>query len=563
MDQRTILQYQLVERIGVGGMGEIYKARDTRLNRFVALKALSAGMSADPDRRLRFVQEAHAVSALNHPNIITIYDIVDDAGTQYMVIEFVDGKTLLELIPKGGMPVPQVIRYGSQIAEALCAAHAAGIIHRDLKPANVMITGTGLVKVLDFGLAKMTDWAAADPNGPTMTMAPAPLTIEGTLLGTVNYMSPEQAEGKRLDARSDVFSFGAVLYEMLTGKSAFHGESVIATLTSVLRDDIRPIRELAPDVPAELERIVSSCLRKNPDDRLQSMQEVQAAFATLRQQSDSGVLYNVPTAATPMPVMKPARRSGPSPLAAVALIFVIAAGAGYWWISSHRSTPSPTPAQAPASSSGTLTNSSIIALTASNVAAEVIIGQIRNSRTNFDLSEPEVIRLSNAGVAPAVIEVMRNPLPSQTVVSASPTPSAPAPPPTPATVSLPDGAVVVLTLAQDIPIDATPGDSLRFRVAADVSVDDAVAIRKGAVATGSIVDAPKKVLVFGGKMTFRLDAVNAVDGQKIPLRVTVDQRTGSKRPVDTGAKKPKELAATLGTVYTAYIDGAKTVTLKK
>ena len=497
MDQRTILQYQLVERIGAGGMGEIYKARDTRLNRFVAMKALSAGMAADPDRRLRFVQEAQAVSALNHPNIITIYDIVDDGATQYMVIEFVDGKTLLELIPKGGMPVPLVIRYGSQIAEALCAAHAAGIVHRDLKPANVMITGTGLVKVLDFGLAKMIDWAATDPDGATVTMSPAPLTIEGTLLGTVNYMSPEQAEGKKLDARSDIFSFGAVLYEMLTGKAAFHGDSVLATLTSVLRDQVQPIRELAPDIPAELERIVNDCLKKNPGDRVQSMQEVQLALAALRQQSDSGALYNVP------PVLLPARRSGPSPLAAIALFLVIAAGGGYWWMTTHRAAPPPAP----------------VTKSAPSVPA------------------PPTEPVTEPATAPAPSE--------------------------PVTVSLPDGTPVLLTLAQVIPIKASAGDPLRFRVAADVTVDDSVAIHKGAVAIGEIVDAPKHVLSIGGKMTFRLDMVDAVDGQKIPIRVTADARPASKRQVDTGAKKPKDIAATAGTAYEAYVDGTKTVSVKK
>jgi serine/threonine protein kinase len=507
MDQRTILQYQLVEKIGAGGMGEIYKARDTRLNRFVAMKALSAGMAADPDRRLRFVQEAQAVSALNHPNIITIYDIVDDGLTQYMVIEFVEGKTLLELIPKGGMPIPQVIRYGSQIAEALCAAHAAGIVHRDLKPANVMITGAGLVKVLDFGLAKMIDWAAADPDGATLTMTAGPLTIEGTLLGTVNYMSPEQAEGKKLDARSDIFSFGSVLYEMLTGKAAFHHDTVLATLTSVLRDEVQPVRELAPDIPAELERIVNACLKKNPDDRVQSMQEVQLAFTALRQQSDSGTLYNIPTAAIPMPMLVPTRRSGPSPIAAIALLIILAAGGGYWWMTTHRVVPPP---PVPLIHS---VPSSVLALPA------------------------------EAATAPA---------------------PAPAPlPPQPVSVTLPDGMPVLLTLAQVVPINASIGDPLRFRVAADVSVDDGVVIRKNTIAAGEIVDAPKKLLRFAGKMTFRLDTVPAVDGQKIPLRITVDARQASKLPVDTGAKKPKDVAAPAGTAYTAYIDGTKTVTLRK
>ena len=211
MAQRTVLQYQLGEKIGVGGVGEIYKARDTRLNRIVAVKVLSASMSADPDRRRRFVQEAQAVSALNHPNIITIYDIVDDGGTQYMVVEYVDGKTLLELIPKGGMPLQQVLRYATQLAEVSSAPRMRqGIIHRDLKPANIMVTGTGLVKVLDFGLAKLIDWPAANPDRSDRHDAAwtKPLTIEGTLLGTVNYMSPEQAEEKNW-TRAPTFSRSA------------------------------------------------------------------------------------------------------------------------------------------------------------------------------------------------------------------------------------------------------------------------------------------------------------------------------------------------------------------
>src|SRR5580658_1966693 len=170
----TVLQYQLLEKLGSGGMGDVYKAQDTRLNRFVAIKVLPAKMSADPERRRRFVQEAQAASALNHPNIITIYDIVDDGDTQFMVVEYVDGKTLFELIPKEGLPVPQAIRYAAQMAEALNAAHAAGIIHRDLKPSNVMVTDGGLVKLLDFGLAKLVVPEAGDHNR-TATAIDAPL----------------------------------------------------------------------------------------------------------------------------------------------------------------------------------------------------------------------------------------------------------------------------------------------------------------------------------------------------------------------------------------------------
>src|ERR1700689_5256826 len=270
MVDRTVLQYKLVAKRGGGGMGEVYKARDTRLNRFVAMKVLPAAVSADPERPRRFVQEAQAASALNHPNIITIYDIVSDGDTQFMVMEYVAGKTLLELTPKGGLTVPQVVQYAAQMAEALGVAHAAGIIHRDLKPANVMVTASGLVKLLDFGLAKLLEPAPIDDTARTATRIEAPLTVEGSMMGTVNYMSPEQAEGKKLDAPSDIFSFGAVLYEMVTGQCAFRGNSGISTLSAVLRDDIQPIVDLAPDVPFELERVVQTCLRKDPEQRFQS-----------------------------------------------------------------------------------------------------------------------------------------------------------------------------------------------------------------------------------------------------------------------------------------------------
>src|SRR5215472_3242757 len=250
---KTVLQYQLLEKLGSGGMGEVYKAQDTRLNRFVAIKVLPAKMSADPENRRRFIQEAQAASALNHPNIITIYDIVSDGDTQYMVTEFIAGKTLHDLISPGGLPVTLVLQYGVQIADALSAAHTARIIHRDLKPSNIMITPTGLVKILDFGLAKLTD---LNPSSSSETAALGPLTQEGAILGTVSYMSPEQAEGKLLDARSDIFSFGSVLYEMITGRRAFDAGSSISTLSSVLRDDVRPISEVVPDAPPLLEAIV-------------------------------------------------------------------------------------------------------------------------------------------------------------------------------------------------------------------------------------------------------------------------------------------------------------------
>src|SRR6185295_7730263 len=227
---KTVHHYQFLEKLGAGGMGEIWKAQDTRLNRMVAVKILTNANAGDPERRRRFIQEAQAASALNHPNIITIHDIISEGDAEYMVMEWVQGKTLIDLIPKGGLRVPQVLKYAVQMTDALQTAHAAGIVHRDLKPGNVMVTETGLVKVLDFGLAKLTDTSPLSQTGSsgddtTRTIAEAPLTVEGSIIGTVSYMSPEQAQGKKVDARSDIFSFAVVLYEMVTGTRAFAGDS--------------------------------------------------------------------------------------------------------------------------------------------------------------------------------------------------------------------------------------------------------------------------------------------------------------------------------------------------
>jgi len=221
---KTVQQYQFLEKLGAGGMVEIYKAQDTRLNRVVAVKVLTSANSGDPERRRRFLQEAQSASALNHPNIITIHDIITESDAQYMVMEYVHRKTLVDIIPKGGLRVPQVLKYAIQMADALQVAHSAGIIHSDLKPGNVMATESGLVKILDFGLAKLADRGpVSQVSDATQTIAEAPLTVEGTIIGTVSYMSPEQAQGKKVDARSDIFSFGLVLYEMSTGTRAFTG----------------------------------------------------------------------------------------------------------------------------------------------------------------------------------------------------------------------------------------------------------------------------------------------------------------------------------------------------
>src|SRR5207244_78231 len=213
---RTFQHYEIVETLGRGGMGVVYKARDTHLDRFVAIKVLPPEKVADADRKRRFVQEAKAASALNHPNIVHIYDIAEADGVQFIAMEYVAGKTLGELIGRKGLRLNEALKYAVQIADALAKAHSAGIIHRDLKPSNIMVTENGLVKVLDFGLAKLAETATGEFGETATVRAPeGPNTEEGAIVGTTAYMSPEQAEGKKVDARSDIFSFGSVLYEMI------------------------------------------------------------------------------------------------------------------------------------------------------------------------------------------------------------------------------------------------------------------------------------------------------------------------------------------------------------
>ncbi len=272
-------RYEVIARLGEGGMGEVYRARDTRLKREVALKVLPPESMADPQRRRRFEREARAASALNHPNIITIHDIDRAEGIDFIAMEYVPGKTLGESIGRKGLTVNDAVKYAVQIADALAAAHSAGIVHRDLKPANIMINDARQVKVLDFGLAKLTE-RAAEEGGSTRTET-------GTIAGTVAYMSPEQATGKEIDARSDIFSFGAVLYEMLTGHGAFQRGSTASTLAAILKEEPKPPAELVPDLPQELERILRRCLRKEPERRFQHMADVKVALEELQRESDS------------------------------------------------------------------------------------------------------------------------------------------------------------------------------------------------------------------------------------------------------------------------------------
>jgi Tol biopolymer transport system component len=285
---REISRYRIVEKLGVGGMGVVFRATDTSLGRSIAIKLMPAVTVDHPDAKRRFVQEAKAASALNHPNIVTIYEIGTNGEVDYIAMEFVAGRTLLDRIYSGGLRMSETLRYAVQIADALAAAHAAGIIHRDLKPSNIMVTDKGLVKILDFGLAKLSrQRGGSDLTG---TMQTGPLTTEGTVVGTAAYMSPEQAEGKPVDARSDIFSFGAILYEMITARRAFRGETALSTLAAVLGKEPQEIEEIAPGVPDELAQLIRRCLLKEPERRVQTMEEVRPILEELQLRSMTGQL---------------------------------------------------------------------------------------------------------------------------------------------------------------------------------------------------------------------------------------------------------------------------------
>jgi serine/threonine protein kinase len=287
--------YEVLASIGSGGMGDVYRARDSRLDRLVALKLIRPAGTGDPERRRRFLQEARTASALNHPNIITIYDIGSTEGFDYLAMELVPGKPLSQLIPREGLPLNELLRFAIQITDALAKAHAGGIIHRDLKPANVMVTPEGVIKVLDFGLAKLQFAPGASTETAATATMEAP-TAEGTIIGTASYMSPEQVEGKPADARSDIFSFGAMLYEMATGHRAFRGDSAPSIMAAVLREDPPPVSDLRPDLPAELTRLITRCLRKDPARRSHSMADLRVALEELREESTSGKLPSPPVA---------------------------------------------------------------------------------------------------------------------------------------------------------------------------------------------------------------------------------------------------------------------------
>jgi predicted Ser/Thr protein kinase len=334
---QTLGHYRIELKLGEGGMGVVYRAFDTHLERPVAIKVLRQEAQISLERKRRFVQEAKAASALNHPNIITIYDIDTAEGIDFIAMEYVAGKTLDRLIPRSGMGLSEILKCSIQKASALTRAHVAGIIHRDIKPANVMVAADGHVKVLDFGLAKLTEHIVGVESAPTVAMDDNLRTEEGTIVGTTAYMSPEQAEGKKLDCRSDIFSFGSVLYEMSTGRRPFRGETRMSTLAAILNTEPASIHNVALDTPRDLEKIIARCLRKNPDRRFQHMDDVKVALEELKEESESGKLE----AAAPSARLYIKR----SPrLAAAALVPVVLLAGAAWWFTGTRT---PVPAKTP------------------------------------------------------------------------------------------------------------------------------------------------------------------------------------------------------------------------
>jgi Tol biopolymer transport system component/predicted Ser/Thr protein kinase len=285
---RSLAHYNVTRLLGKGGMGVVYVARDTKLQRQVALKVLPEEMAADPERLERFQREARAVAALNHPNIVTVYSVEEADGAHFITMELVEGKTLSELLPRKGFSIGRLLEIAVPLADAVSSAHRAGITHRDLKPDNVMIDSQGGLRVLDFGLAKLHDTLGAD-NGTEAETASAG-TGEGRILGTVAYMSPEQAEGKAVDPRSDIFSLGTMLYEMATGARPFRGETGMSTIGAILKDQPASVTELNPSLPRHLGRVVRRCLAKDPDRRYQTALDLRNELEELRKEIDSGEL---------------------------------------------------------------------------------------------------------------------------------------------------------------------------------------------------------------------------------------------------------------------------------
>src|SRR6202165_1691686 len=330
--------YEIMTPLGAGGMGEVYRARDTRLDRTIAIKILPAQFSSDPVRKQRFEREAKTISSLNHPHICVLHDVGSQDGVDYLVMECVEGETLAKRLEKAALPLEQVLKFGAQIADALDKAHRRGVVHRDLKPGNIMLTASG-AKLLDFGLAKPV---AAMASLATMTGTGArqsPETEQGTIVGTFQYMSPEQVEGKELDGRSDIFSLGAVLYEMATRKRAFEGKSQLSVASAILEKEPEPISAAKPMTPPALEHAVKKCLSKLPDERWQSASDLASELKWIAGRRAPSAVSGSQTGVAGRAAVGRTKWQRASWLLAATFFLLAAAGGAAWWKESNRREP--------------------------------------------------------------------------------------------------------------------------------------------------------------------------------------------------------------------------------
>ncbi len=339
----TLKHYRIVRKLGHGGMGDVYAAEDLQLRRLVALKTLPPETASDPDRLHRFRREAQAVAGLNHPNIVTLYGVEEADGVHFLTMELVEGRTLGELIPPGGLPLTKLLEIAVPLADAVRAAHERGVVHRDLKPGNVMVNAEGRVKVLDFGLAKNV--RSADARSDSEAATATQLTAQFQVVGTAAYMSPEQAQGRPVDARSDIFSLGVVLYEMATGVRPFVGDSVVAVMSAIVRDTPPSPSDVNRSVPVELDRAITRCLAKEPDRRYQTATDLRNDLEDLQRQVASGKAPSVARGSgwrrRAAAMLQPRRRL--AAVAAVILVAAAAAAAVYWrssWFRTESSAPS-------------------------------------------------------------------------------------------------------------------------------------------------------------------------------------------------------------------------------